>query len=320
MGTNLSRVLIYTWAGLAGLVQVVPGTLADVVGTSVGSVDGGSAASAGQGSSYAIRTNLDHAGRVLAPVTINGHGPFRFILDTGANRSVLSPDVVEALGISPSPDVQVEVHGVTGSARLPTVVVGELKAGGLSIVHDKRMPVLSGPLLAGADGILGIEGMAGSRIEIDFESGMVNLTSSRRASAPEGMLTVPVTLRHRGLLVANARVGRVRIKAIIDTGAERTLGNMALFKALLPTLSSQVAAATVQGATPDVTAGASFLVPTIQVGDVQIENLEVTFGDLYVFRLWDLEKQPTLLVGMDLIGTARRLVIDYRRREMLVLP
>jgi predicted aspartyl protease len=312
--------LICAWAGLAGLVHVVPCTWADAAGTGVDPADGVSATSADLARAYAIPTTLDRAGRVLAPVTINGQGPFRFILDTGANRSVLSPDLVEALAIAPSPDAQVEVHGVTGSAMLPTVVVGELKAGDLSIVRNKRMPVLSGSLLAGADGILGIEGMAGSRIEVDFESGMVTLTPSRRASAPEGMLTVPVTLRHRGLLLADARIGRVRIKAIIDTGAERTLGNMALFKALLPTLSPQVAAATVQGATPDVTAGASFLAPTIQVGDVQIENLEVTFGDLYVFRLWDLEKQPALLIGMDLIGTARRLVIDYRRREMQILP
>jgi len=317
---DLSRALIYAWTGLAGLLHLVPYAWADVAGRSADPADGGSAASVEPEWAYAIPTTLDRGGRVLAPVTINGQGPFRFILDTGANRSVLSPGVVEALRIAPSPDAQVEVHGVTGSATVPTVMVGEIKVGDLAIMRNKRMPVLSGPLLAGADGILGIEGMAGSRIEVDFESGAVTLVQSRRTPAADGMLTVPVTLRHRGLLVADARIGRLRVKAIIDTGAERTLGNMALFTALLPTLSPQVAVAKVHGATPDVAEGASFLAPTIQVGDVQIENLEVTFGDLYVFQLWGLQKQPALLLGMDLIGTARRLVIDYRRREMRVLP
>ena len=46
-------------------------------------------------------TRSDRLGRVVAPVSVNGQGPFRFIVDTGANRSVLSQGLVERLGLTP---------------------------------------------------------------------------------------------------------------------------------------------------------------------------------------------------------------------------
>jgi predicted aspartyl protease len=251
---------------------------------------------------------------------VNGRGPFRFVLDTGANRSVLSPRVTDATGLTPSLETPIRVHGVTGTAVLPTVLVDEIRAGKLSVVRAKRMPVLSGPVLADADGILGIEGLSRSRIDIDFENGTVTIARSPGTPADEGMRVVPVTLRHGGLLIADARVGGVRVKAIIDTGAERTLGNMALLAEIDPARARRIAAATVHGATAELTQGTSFIAPPIRLGSIVLEDLEVTFGELHVFRLWDLQERPALLIGMDLIGTVRRFSIDYRRKEVHVMP
>jgi hypothetical protein len=38
-----------------------------------------------------------------------------------------------------------------------------------------------------------------------------------------------------------------------------------------------------------------------------------------VFRLWNLDDKPAILVGMDVLGLADALMIDYRRSEMWVL-
>jgi hypothetical protein len=91
---------------------------------------------------YATSTRIDRTGRVLAPVFVNGHGPYRFILDTGANRSALGPHLVSLLGLAVAPDVTVEVHGVTGSASLPAVQNVTLTAGEI-VVNLARMPVLT---------------------------------------------------------------------------------------------------------------------------------------------------------------------------------
>jgi hypothetical protein len=183
--------------------------------------------------------------------------------------------------------------------------------------------VLSEAVLANADGILGIEGLSAARIDINFADDRVTITKSTgRQRAPPGYLTLSASLRHGGLIVVPGRVGKVPVKAIIDTGAERTLGNNALREALL--LGSKDGdgemATTVFGATPEIGLGTSLTSPPIYLGEAELRDLEVTFGDLHVFRVWDLEHKPAILIGMDLLGTVARLVIDYRRREIQIKP
>jgi predicted aspartyl protease len=236
---------------------------------------------------------------------------------------VLSASLVEKLQLPPSERSLVAVHGVTGSGVLPAVRVRQIQAGSLEVGRNKDIPVLAQPVLGGADGILGIEGLGSARIDIDFVKDRVEIKrSTGRARAESGFLTIPASLRRRGLLMIPARVGRVKVRAIIDTGAERTLGNAALRDALLisPKPGTEPVVRTVLGATPDLGRGVALVVPTIYIGDAEISNLEVTFADLYVFRLWDLEKEPAILIGMDLLGVVERLVVDYRRREVQVLP
>jgi predicted aspartyl protease len=278
----------------------------------------------GEGPTYAVPTRLDRAGRVLAPITVNNKGPFRFILDTGANRSVVSQRVLTALELPLAPNgPSIEVHGVTGRAVLPAVELELLQAGELVLARDHTVPVLGQAVLANADGILGVEGLGSARIDIDFIEDRVTITrSSGRQRAPSGYLTIPVSLKHNGLIIVPGRVGRVRVRAIIDTGAERTLGNNALREALLKARRAATAemVTTVFGATPDIGHGMSMIAPTIYLGDAELRDLEVTFGDLHVFRIWNLEDEPALLIGMDLLGSVERLVIDYRRRELQVKP
>ena len=271
---------------------------------------------------YALPTRLDRIGRVLAPVMVNGQGPFRFILDTGANRSVLSPELAELLHLKPSADHPIGVQGVTGYAVLPAVEIELLQAGDLVLARNKRMPVLSQEVLANADGILGIEGLAGARIDIDFMADKVTIGKSSDRPAAPGMLTIPVKIAYGGLLTTQAMVGRQHVIAIIDTGAERSLGNLALREALqfAPQQEGEPGGTTVLGATADLGEGTSFTVPRVRIGAAELRGLQVTFGDLHVFRVWKLEKQPALLIGMDLLGTVQRLVIDYRRREIQVKP
>jgi predicted aspartyl protease len=267
-------------------------------------------------------TRLDRIGRVLAPVMVNGQGPFRFILDTGANRSVLSQEVAELLHLVPSADRPIGVQGVTGSAVLPAVDIEKLQAGDLVLARNQRVPVLSRAVLADADGILGIDGLAGARIDIDFAADRVTIGKSNDRPAASGMLTIPVRIAYGGLLTTRATVGRQRVIAIIDTGAERSLGNLALRSALelAPPQEGEPGATTVMGATPEIGEGTSILVPAVRIGAAELRGLEVTFGDLHVFQIWNLEREPALLVGMDLLGTVQRLVIDYRRREIQIKP
>jgi len=271
---------------------------------------------------YALPTRMDRIGRVLVPVMVNGQGPFRFILDTGANRSVLSMELAELLHLEPSSEHPIGVQGVTGSAVLPAVGIETLRAGDLVLARNQRVPVLSRAVLSNADGILGIDGLTRAHIDVDFGEDRVTINQSRGRRAASGMLTIPVKVAYGGLLTARATVGGQRVIAIIDTGAERSLGNLALREALklAPQPTGETGTTTVLGATPELGEGTSLRVPVVRIGAAELRGLEVTFGDLHVFRIWNLEHEPALLIGMDLLGTVRRLVIDYQRREILIEP
>lgn len=265
---------------------------------------------------YSKSVEMDRTGRVLAEVAINGRGPFRFILDTGANRSALSPHVVAELGLVAVGTSSVIVHGVTGSASLPIVDIASLRVGDVVLEHVP-LPVLPANVLADADGILGVEGLQHARIDVDFAQGSVTVRPSTGRRAPSEYLVVPARIEQGGLMMVNGRIGRLPVRIIIDTGAERTLGNAPLRDALLDRLSAgdQVADAVVIGATPGTHDGISFLAPMIRIGEARLRDLPVTFGDLHVFEIWGLENEPALLIGMDLIGSLERFVIDFRQQE-----
>ena len=80
---------------------------------------------------YATRTSTDRIGRIVAQVEINGRGPFRFVLDTGANRSAMSAATAAALQLVPAEGDVISVHGITGNATLPVVEVDRLQVGEL---------------------------------------------------------------------------------------------------------------------------------------------------------------------------------------------
>jgi len=273
------------------------------------------------GPEFATPTTLDRAGRITAPVEINGRGPFRFILDTGANRSAMSAATAKAIGIEPNPDTQVSVHGITGSATLPIVTVTHFRVGELMFMNQ-RLPVLPAAVFADVDGILGIDLLQSARIEVDFERDQVTISRSSGRRAPEGYLVVPARRKHGGLLLVKGRVGRVPVKAILDTGAERSLGNGALREALFLEAGRprETANTTVIGATEQVAEGVSFVAPNVDIGGARIKDLVVTFGNLHVFTIWSLLEEPALLIGMDLLGAVPSFVVDYRRREFHFKP
>jgi hypothetical protein len=179
------------------------------------------------------------------------------------------------------------------------------------------MPVLPANVLADADGILGVEGLQSARIEVNFAQEKVTVRSSMGRRASSEYLVVPARIERGGLLMVHGRIGRLPIRIIIDTGAQRTLGNAPLRDALQARLSAgdRVSDATVIGATPGTHAAVSFLAPMIHIGEARLRNLPVTFGDLHVFEIWGLEDEPALLIGMDLIGSFERFIVDYRQRE-----
>lgn len=264
---------------------------------------------------YATPTTLDRIGRVVAPVMLNGKGPFRLIVDTGANRSTISARLAKELGLESGTE-QLTLNGVTGSAVVPSVNIGHIQVGDLVILNE-RVPVIGNQIMGGADGILGVAGLRDERILIDFKDDEVSISRSKRGLTSE-FITIRAQRLPGGLLVAAARMGRAKLKIIIDTGAEYTLGNLALKRVLDGHRGGERkgVATEVFGATPEIDIGHRTLAPDITIGDATLKDVQVTFGDFHIFDVWNLADEPALLIGMDVIGTVDTIVIDFRRAEI----
>jgi hypothetical protein len=267
---------------------------------------------------FAAPTRLDRIGRVMTQVMVNGKGPFRFVIDTGASRSTLAPHLAKALGLTRATGRNVMLNGVTGVAEVPTVIVDSIEIGALKFTNQ-HLPVIFTSIMGNADGILGVAGFDDQRIDVDFKRDRVQVLASNGRRPHFSMVTARAHRNDNGLMIVDLRVGRrLKTKAVIDTGAERTLGNLALQEALNKGRRKrrEPVSAIVHGATPDIADGDMQQIKESSLGDMRLSNLEVIFADFHVFKLWGLDKEPALLVGMDMLGVLERLVIDYRRNEV----
>jgi predicted aspartyl protease len=113
---------------------------------------------------------------ILISAKINGAGLVTLILDTGADRTVVSPPVLSKLGVSNEGGYRGLIKGVTGMSYadavwVTSIEVGEAKAGPfLVIVHDAG--------LKGADGLLGRDFLANFNVTIDPKEGIVTLMAN----------------------------------------------------------------------------------------------------------------------------------------------
>jgi hypothetical protein len=171
--------------------------------------------------------------------------------------------------------------------------------------------------LGGAEGILGTEGFEDKRIFIDFRNDLISIMRSHDERAPVDAIVIPIQQPGNRLLLVSAYVGGIKTQAIIDTGGQATIGNLALRNALMRRRMSQPPTIDkVTGATNDVQEGDGYAAPPIEFDRIRIQGAHVTFGDMHIFEHWGLADTPAMLIGMETLGLLDTLVIDYHRREI----
>jgi hypothetical protein len=110
---------------------------------------------------------------ILVNASIGGAGSVTLVLDTGADRTMVSPDALGRLGIGLGDSQPAQIKGVTGSTQgsvvqVASVEVGQAKVGPLRIiVHDAD--------LKRADGLLGRDFLEHFTVTIDSKEQQVTL-------------------------------------------------------------------------------------------------------------------------------------------------
>ena len=193
-----------------------------------------------------IAAASDAAEHLTIPVTINGRGPFRFVVDTGADRSVIADDV--AHGARPRAREQRDgarrraqrEHADGRHRRSP------FRCDAAPQSHHARS--CRGPWLQ-SDGYLGLDAVDGYRVTLDFKNRELVIEPPHHHTIFDVIRPNEATVPLRGdmghLRSLNCRVDSVNATCFLDTGAEISVGNSKLLSALMIENPAYVVLATV---------------------------------------------------------------------------
>jgi predicted aspartyl protease len=267
-------------------------------------------------SGVAGATRKDSSGRSVALININGQGPFRFIIDTGANRSVLSTALAAQLGLAHSGEGV--VHSIDSETTATLVHVDSLSFGDLLLSHGDT-PILDDPMLAGQHGLLGVDGMAGRLLHIDFTKHCVEIYESPAQMPMQGWLSVPARMRFGTMLAVEGDIRGVKVNVLIDTGSDISLANERFRQAVRRVAARHVEYRNGRAFTfgSPVVLDKTVWIPSMRMGPAVGGVGTVYIGNFHVFDVWGLQDEPTLLIGMDVLASARELAIDYEHGVVL---
>jgi predicted aspartyl protease len=270
------------------------------------------------GDAARIAAGKDAANHLTINVTINGKGPFHFVVDTGADRSIIAEDVAGLLGLLYQKQVLVE--GVVRTVPAQTVHLNNLTFGPVSRNH-LDVPILPRALL-GSDGYLGLDAIDGYRVTLDFKNRELEISQPRSGFVLSRNLMdralIPVVGRSGHLRSVRCTADGVRTTAFIDTGAEVSVGNRKLFEALMDISPTYFRPETVPltGITGGVVQGNITTVEKVHLDSLLFSGCNIVIADLQIFRLWGLSDTPALLIGMNFLRQFTQVSIDYGRKEM----
>jgi len=251
--------------------------------------------------------------RMTVAVTIQGQGPFQFMIDTGAQATVLSRALADRLMLHDR-DTALLV-GMASSMMVETTPVEGLTLGTRSF-FIRQAPVLEGAHIGGADGILGLDSLQDQRVLLDFNKREISVADAETAGPNRGYeIVVRARERFGQLIITSARLDGVQVEVVVDTGAQGSVGNMALFerlhrnRALEDTELTDVHGSRLSGL---VRVGRQ-----LEIGRASLSNFPIMFADSRPFHTLGLADKPAMILGMEELRLFRRVAIDFRNRRVL---
>lgn len=251
--------------------------------------------------------------RLSVDVQINGRGPYHFVVDSGADTSAVGLQIAKKQQLPlGTPAI---LNGMTGSDQVDRVKVDTL-ALGPSIVRNLELPVLR-EFDVGGDGLIGIDALSQERLMLDFERRSIKVEDARKPwKAAPGDIVIIARSRRGQLILTQVRAGGMPLLAVIDTGAEITIGNTALRDRLMRKHPDKFWTTEGIGVTGAHIQLPMALIDELQVGPVTLQDVPIAFADVPPFELFNLSDEPALLLGTDILQTFRRVSLDFRARKV----
>jgi hypothetical protein len=251
--------------------------------------------------------------RLSVDVLVNGRGPYRFIVDSGADTSVVGVRIAKDLQLPLATPVILD--GMTARNVVDRVRVGQLTVGSTTF-DDLELPALR-EVDVGGDGMIGIDALVQQRLMMDFEKHLIKVEDARIPEQHFADEIVITAKRQRGqLILTHVKAAGYELDAIIDTGSEITIGNLALRDKLMSRNLNKdwtIATTGVTGKTVDLQLGS---LRELHVGSIVLRDIPIAFADVPPFKVFGLADKPALLLGTDILENFKRVSLDFAARKV----
>ena len=251
--------------------------------------------------------------RLSVDVQVNGQGPYRFIVDSGADTSAVGLRIAQNLQL-PLGTAAI-LNGMTSRDLVDRVKVDQLTLGPTTIT-DLELPALREVDLGG-DGLIGIDALSRQRLMMDFEKRLIKIEDARRPMPRlPGEIVIVARRQHGQLILTEVHAAGLPLDAVIDTGSEVTIGNLALRDKLIRGNRNKFVTVEAIGVTGVVTKLQMAKIAELQLGPVVLHDVPIAFADVPPFELFGLAGGPALLLGTDILENFRRVSLDFRARKV----
>lgn len=266
-----------------------------------------------------VPIHMSDTGHILADATVDGAGPYTFIVDTAAGSTVVFEDFAARAALEDvTGGAAIRVQGASGSVEARLVSVGEVRMGDWAFPLERAVALPTPSHLDDADGVLGANFLFAQPVGFSLGEGALEIYEPDVAitdeSMPEGNWTaVPIEPRggHARFYWTTVMVDGVAIEAVLDTGARRSTINSAGARALGidPATAALAEDEPIRGATEHETPAWILPVTTLQLGERVWGSRHLTLADLAIFEVMGRAEVPTVVFGADFLAE-QNFIID----------
>ena len=216
----------------------------------------------------AVEVEMEFVDRLpLVNATINGRGPYLFILDTGASMVALNRPLARALKLKTHKSASVGDNSGAGAHTAAIVELGSLELGQARFARVEAVVVDLGFVVGGhrtIDGLLGFGLFADCLLTIDYPANAIRLEHGALRS-DRGK----ETLRYaspQGFPILTLRVADRTVRLAVDSGANGCLTVPRHLRKKLPFRAPPVAMGNVQRATAEHAAELARVAGPVKIG------------------------------------------------------
>jgi len=265
--------------------------------------------------------------RVATDVFINGKGPFSFLLDTAATRSMMFEHLRARLGIATTGGQPLTVYGMQNIGTAAPIVTDELRLSGEAI-RNLAMGVLPEDSDT-ADGLLGMDALSNYLVVLDRTNMRLKLLTPDDGEAADFRDWPSLSLTRRtakdtaaNLWLMRGSVGGVSVTSLLDMGSGMTILNwsaaeqLGLKRTTFPREGVPQKLRDALGTVEPIIFATGL---TIWLGGHVFTNQTVLIANVRVFQYFHLDQQPAAIMGSGLLKD-NSLAIDFARQRLYIGP